>query len=209
MHLSAKMCEGCGRVVPRFGLPSEGKFRWCAACAKGHAGAVNVANGRMCEDCQRKRPGFGDPADRRKRWCAACAKSHEGAVGIYPKSVLDKRAAGKNEGRGRGRPRKKPPQEEIEVVEEDFNGRTYLVCHRTKMIYESGGDGGPAVVGRWARKRVDGGWVEGPAALLAVVRPSGARPRSRSATGGPRSSRKGAPGAAGRTTRRRRRRRHR
>ena len=51
MNLSTKKCEGCGLKAPSFGLPAEGKKRWCVGCAKRHAGAVNV-DGRTCEHCQ-------------------------------------------------------------------------------------------------------------------------------------------------------------
>jgi hypothetical protein len=43
VNIMNKKCEGCGLKAPNFGLPSEGKKRWCFGCAKGHAGAVNVA----------------------------------------------------------------------------------------------------------------------------------------------------------------------
>ena len=33
-----RLCEDCGLKKPNFGLPAEGKKRWCAGCAKGHAG---------------------------------------------------------------------------------------------------------------------------------------------------------------------------
>ena len=33
-----KVCEGCGLKQPSYGLVSKGKARWCAGCAKGHAG---------------------------------------------------------------------------------------------------------------------------------------------------------------------------
>jgi hypothetical protein len=35
-----KKCEDCQLKVPSFGLPAEGKKRWCSGCAKAHAGAV-------------------------------------------------------------------------------------------------------------------------------------------------------------------------
>jgi hypothetical protein len=44
-------CEDCQLKKPSFGLPVEGRRRWCSGCAKRHAGAVNVAS-KKCEGCQ-------------------------------------------------------------------------------------------------------------------------------------------------------------
>jgi hypothetical protein len=78
-------CEDCQQKRPRFGFQTEGKSRWCAACAKEHAGAVYLAS-KMCEDCQQKHPNFGLPAEgKKRRWCAACAKEHAGAVYLASK----------------------------------------------------------------------------------------------------------------------------
>ena len=72
-------CEECELKQPSFGLPAEGKTRWCGGCAKGHAGAVNVAS-KKCEGCGLKQPSFGLPAEgKRLRWCAGCATAHKGA----------------------------------------------------------------------------------------------------------------------------------
>jgi hypothetical protein len=71
------------------GLPSEGKKRWCAGCAKGHVGAVNVMGSKKCEDCGLKAPGFGLPMEGKKRWCSACAKAHAGAVDVVSKKCED------------------------------------------------------------------------------------------------------------------------
>jgi hypothetical protein len=69
----SKMCEGCQVKYPRFGLPAEGKVRWCSGCAKGHAGVVNV-KGKKCEGCQVKYPRFGLPdGGKKRRWCGDCA----------------------------------------------------------------------------------------------------------------------------------------
>jgi hypothetical protein len=42
VDLNSKKCEDCSLKLPSFGLPAEGKKRWCAGCAKAHAGAVSV-----------------------------------------------------------------------------------------------------------------------------------------------------------------------
>jgi hypothetical protein len=68
-------------IVANFGLPAEGKKRWCGGCAKGHAGAGDVAN-KKCEDCGLKQPNFGLPAEGKTRWCGGCAKGHAGAVDV-------------------------------------------------------------------------------------------------------------------------------
>ena len=44
------MCEGCGIKHPTYGLPSEGKRRWCAGCAKARPGkerAFRLGGGRL------------------------------------------------------------------------------------------------------------------------------------------------------------------
>ena len=80
-----KKCEDCQLKRPSFGLLAEGKSRWCAGCAKGHAGAVDLAN-KKCEGCQLKRSSFGLLAEgKKRRWCAGCAKGHAGAVDLVNK----------------------------------------------------------------------------------------------------------------------------
>jgi hypothetical protein len=74
-------CEGCGLKRSSFGLPSEGKVRWCSGCGKGHAGAFYLVS-KKCEGCHLKQPKFGLPAERTARWCMGCAKGHEGVVNV-------------------------------------------------------------------------------------------------------------------------------
>jgi hypothetical protein len=82
---SNKKCEDCQLKYPSFGLPGEAKKnRWCAGCAKGHAGAVNVSK-KLCEDCQLKGTNYGLPAEGKPRWCGGCAKAHAGAVDVKTK----------------------------------------------------------------------------------------------------------------------------
>jgi hypothetical protein len=87
-------CEDCGAQAPSFGLPlldersatrgrprGDNKKRWCAGCAKAHAGAVNVGKqGVMCERCGLNQARFGLPADKKARWCGGCAKRFAEAV---------------------------------------------------------------------------------------------------------------------------------
>ena len=42
MNVVNKMCEGCQQKYPSFGLPLEGKARWCDACSEEHVDSVNV-----------------------------------------------------------------------------------------------------------------------------------------------------------------------
>ena len=50
-----KMCEGCGLKQPSYGLPAEGRKRWCAGCAKkNHPRAV--ASSRMGPAASAPRP---------------------------------------------------------------------------------------------------------------------------------------------------------
>jgi hypothetical protein len=86
-----KKCEGCGLKQPNFGLPAEGKKRWCAGCAKGHAGTEDLMH-KKCEDCGLKWRHYGLPAEgkvglgfRVARWCGGCAKGHAGAENVYKK----------------------------------------------------------------------------------------------------------------------------
>jgi hypothetical protein len=79
VNIGSKKCEGCGLKQPSFGLPAEGKKRWCGGCAKGHKGAVNVGS-KKCEGCGLKQPSFGLPSEGKMRWCGGCAKGHKGAV---------------------------------------------------------------------------------------------------------------------------------
>ena len=77
-------CEDCSLTRPGFGLPAEGKRRWCGGCARGHDGAQNVVSKR-CEDCALTRPNFGLPAEGRARWCSGCARGHDGAQNLVSK----------------------------------------------------------------------------------------------------------------------------
>ena len=75
MNVQSKMCDDCQLKQPSFGLPAEGKARWCSGCAKGHAGAEDVltSHSKKCEGCQLKRSNFGLPAEGKARWCSGCA----------------------------------------------------------------------------------------------------------------------------------------
>jgi hypothetical protein len=67
----------CQLVQASFGLPAEGKKRWCGGCAKAHAGSTNLnSKKKKCEVCQLVHPSFGLPAERKKRWCGGCAMAH-------------------------------------------------------------------------------------------------------------------------------------
>jgi hypothetical protein len=68
-----------GKLQPKFGLPPDGKARWCGPCHKEHAPtAVNVAH-KKCEDCNEKMAGFTLPGSKTPRWCAQCSDKHPGA----------------------------------------------------------------------------------------------------------------------------------
>ena len=77
-------CEDCALKRPVFGLPAEGKARWCAGCARGHGGAQNLKS-RRCEGCKLKVPNFGLPAEGKARWCGGCACGHDGAINVRTK----------------------------------------------------------------------------------------------------------------------------
>ena len=73
------LCEDCRLKQPNCGLPSERRRRWCATCAKAHAGARDLTF-RRCEDCGLKQPSYGLIEEGlRRRWCSRCAGAHEGA----------------------------------------------------------------------------------------------------------------------------------
>ena len=71
-----KMCADCGSRRPTWGLPAQGdqkkETRWCAACAKAYADAVNM--GKKCEDCNQMQPFFLLATDTTARWCRPCSK---------------------------------------------------------------------------------------------------------------------------------------
>ena len=92
-------CEGCAKAAT-FGLPTEGTNqdpavrggkvrRWCAGCAKAHAGAVDVTHRKRCEDCGLKPRSYGLPADGKYRWCGRCKMQHLGAVNLKSKRCED------------------------------------------------------------------------------------------------------------------------
>ena len=84
--MKQKRCEDCKLKQLSFGLPAEGKARWCAGCARGHDGALNLRlRGKRCEDCALKYPSFGQPAEGKARWCAGCAYDHDGAISLRSK----------------------------------------------------------------------------------------------------------------------------
>jgi hypothetical protein len=58
VNINKKKCESCQLKRPNFGLPAEGKARWCSGCAKEHAGAVDISH-KKCEGCGLKQPHFG------------------------------------------------------------------------------------------------------------------------------------------------------
>ena len=86
-------CEDCALKVPSFGLPAEGRARWCSGCAKAHAGARDLVNKR-CEDCALKFATCGLPAEGRKRWCGGCAKAHAGAQSLSKRRLVGPAGAG-------------------------------------------------------------------------------------------------------------------
>ena len=95
--------ESCQLKQPNFGLPAEGKSRWCAACAKGHAGAVNLnhtKNAKKCEGCGLKSPSISLPAEgKKRRWCTDCA----------PKAAKPVRWRKKAEGSAQKKPKASDP----------------------------------------------------------------------------------------------------
>ena len=87
-----KMCEDCGLKQPSYGLPSDGKKRWCAGCGKGHKGAQYMQKQKMCEDCGLNQPSYGQPSKCTKctkRWCAVCSKQHAGAYLLNKRKLCE------------------------------------------------------------------------------------------------------------------------
>jgi hypothetical protein len=66
--INTKKCEDCQLKAPSFGLPAEGKARWCGGCAKAHTGAVDVVIERkrwcdgVCMQCA-------NPAIKKRHTC--------------------------------------------------------------------------------------------------------------------------------------------
>ena len=52
-HAPSQVCETCKVKRNNYGLPAEGKRRWCRGCALAHPGAMNLG-AYMCEDCNAK-----------------------------------------------------------------------------------------------------------------------------------------------------------
>ena len=79
---NTKMYWGYVRLLQHalFKLPKDKKKRWCADCARVHAGAI--LDRAMCETCTGKRPTFGMQAEGNARWCAECSKEQPGAVNL-------------------------------------------------------------------------------------------------------------------------------
>ena len=67
---SRKKCEDCQLKQPSFGLPAEGRTRWCSGCAKAHAGAEDVTDG---SNNSSGRGTCGRPLQRNERLSAAAA----------------------------------------------------------------------------------------------------------------------------------------
>ena len=64
------ICESCGLKHAHYGLPAEGRRRWCAGCAAaGGSGAVSMQIRPMCEGCGTKRQIWHQPREWKKRWC--------------------------------------------------------------------------------------------------------------------------------------------
>ena len=63
-----KMCEGCGIKQPHFGLPAEGRKRWCGGCArKNHPSAVSSSRkGPAASAPSPRAPTTTRPSKRRK-----------------------------------------------------------------------------------------------------------------------------------------------
>ena len=86
-----KKCEGCGLKAPSYGLPAEGRRRWCVGCAAAEGGgAVSLAQKKMCERCGYKSPSYGLPAERKMRWCSGCAAEEgRGAVQLQQTKMCE------------------------------------------------------------------------------------------------------------------------
>ena len=91
-RMPRKPCEGCGLKTPHFGLPSEGRQRWCLACSKAHPGTTQLRK-LVCEDCKTTAPHFGlsefSEASNSRRWCAGCAKNHPEAIYLEKKAKCE------------------------------------------------------------------------------------------------------------------------
>jgi hypothetical protein len=83
LSLKSALCEDCKAVTSSYFMPAEKKPRWCAGCAKAHAGAISRdRSSSKCEDCTKVYSTFGYRRERKKRWCAGCAKAHGGAANL-------------------------------------------------------------------------------------------------------------------------------
>ena len=72
-------CEDCQLKRPSFGLPAEGRTRWCPGCAKAHAGAVNVSDGRNSSSNNSSNNASGRGTSQRLSAAAAAAAAADNA----------------------------------------------------------------------------------------------------------------------------------
>jgi hypothetical protein len=98
-----KKCEDCRLTIPNFGVPAEGKARWCSGCAKAHTGAVDIRHPK-CESCGLKEARLGLPSEpKKRRWCGDCAQAARKAATKKPSKlgrILKKQVAPKEEQAG-------------------------------------------------------------------------------------------------------------
>ena len=86
------MCEDCRLKRATYGLPAEGRRRWCAGCAaaEGRRAVRLDKQNKMCEGCGSKRPSYGLPAERKARWCVGCAAAEgRGAVRLQQQQMCE------------------------------------------------------------------------------------------------------------------------
>ena len=79
VDLVNKPCEDCKTKSRAWGLPSEGRKRWCAGCGVNHTGAVRVG-GKKCKACHGPKPSWGEAVGAPEIWCSSCGKKNGGVI---------------------------------------------------------------------------------------------------------------------------------
>ena len=80
--MPANPCADCGDKCANYGLPSDGKRKWCSGCSKRlHTGA-ELIGGCKCEDCRARTASFGLPGALVQPAPASAPRPYLGAGGV-------------------------------------------------------------------------------------------------------------------------------
>lgn len=102
-------CEDCALKKPSFGMPTDGKMRWCKPCSLSHPGSADVCH-KLCEDCKQKSPSFGlEVRPRPTTLSCTRLRGHFNSSMLTPTRVCRKRVSRRTRSGG-ARPAQAPTQ---------------------------------------------------------------------------------------------------